>query len=103
MTTEQEKVSEERGKNYGDFSKMAADAQSLKCMLVSAQMNVVQREAMQMICTKLARIANGDPNHVDSWFDIAGYANLVVKDLQKSEEVKVIVVFDTGPFSARPV
>ena len=30
-----------------------------------------------MILHKLARILNGDPNYVDSWHDIAGYAILV--------------------------
>lgn len=84
--SQKEIVSAERGNSYGDFSKIAADAQTLKCMLVTAQMTVVQREAMQMICTKLARLANGDPNHIDSWFDIAGYADLVVNDIQTPKE-----------------
>jgi hypothetical protein len=30
-----------------------------------------------MICHKISRIANGDPNYADSWDDIAGYAKLV--------------------------
>jgi hypothetical protein len=35
-----------------------------------------------MIAHKLGRIVNGDPNYVDSWVDIAGYATLVAKRLQ---------------------
>ena len=35
-----------------------------------------QQEALEMICHKLGRIANGDPNYADSWIDIAGYAKL---------------------------
>ena len=35
-----------------------------------------------MILHKLARILNGDPNYVDSWHDIAGYA-ILVEDIIK--------------------
>jgi hypothetical protein len=34
-----------------------------------------------MIVHKIGRILNGDPNYDDSWADIAGYAQLVVKEL----------------------
>ena len=36
-----------------------------------------------MICHKLGRIINGDPNYDDSWLDIAGYAQLIVNRLRK--------------------
>ena len=35
-----------------------------------------QREALQMIASKIARILNGDPNYRDNWHDIQGYARL---------------------------
>ena len=35
-----------------------------------------------MIVHKLARIVNGNPDKVDSWVDIAGYATLVAERLQ---------------------
>ena len=41
-----------------------------------------QQEALDMICHKMARIVNGDPDYVDSWVDIAGYAMLVADRLQ---------------------
>jgi hypothetical protein len=40
------------------------------------------RESVDMIATKMGRIAYGDPSHLDSWVDIAGYAKLVVYRLQ---------------------
>jgi hypothetical protein len=40
-----------------------------------------QSEALEMIAHKIARILNGDPNYVDSWLDIAGYATLVAERL----------------------
>jgi hypothetical protein len=45
-------------------------------------LNYDQREALDMICSKMARIMNGDPNYVDSWEDIAGYATLVANRLK---------------------
>ena len=47
------------------------------------QMQAFQREALEMIQHKIARIINGDPNYADSWVDIAGYAQLVVNELEK--------------------
>ena len=41
-----------------------------------------QSEALDMIMTKIARVINGDANHVDTWNDIAGYATLVSERLQ---------------------
>ena len=41
-----------------------------------------QVEALDMIATKIARILNGNPDHVDSWIDIAGYATLVADRLK---------------------
>jgi len=41
-----------------------------------------QEEALSLICTKIARIVNGDPNHIDSWRDVAGYAQLVADRLE---------------------
>ena len=37
--------------------------------------------ALDMICNKMARIVNGDPNYIDNWHDIAGYATLVEQEL----------------------
>jgi hypothetical protein len=36
------------------------------------------------VSTIWSRICNGDPFYVDSWRDIAGYAQLVVNELEKS-------------------
>jgi hypothetical protein len=41
-----------------------------------------QREALDMIAHKIARIINGDPDYADSWVDIAGYATLVSERLK---------------------
>ena len=41
-----------------------------------------QRESLEMVQHKVARILNGDPNYADSWVDIAGYAKLVADRLE---------------------
>jgi len=35
-----------------------------------------------MICHKISRIVNGDPNYKDSWHDIIGYAKLIEDKLE---------------------
>jgi hypothetical protein len=35
-----------------------------------------QKEALEAIAGKIARILNGDPSFADHWIDIAGYAKL---------------------------
>jgi hypothetical protein len=73
----------ERGTRYGRFETQAAITQDLKGVIrhyareVGQSFHVDQIEALDMICSKIARIVNGDPNYADSWHDIAGYAKLV--------------------------
>lgn len=74
----------ERGSRYGKFEGHAKIAQDLKHdMRVVAGVDKWnslapdQREALEMIAHKIARILNGDPDYGDSWDDIAGYAKLV--------------------------
>jgi hypothetical protein len=78
---------DERGKRYGFFVGQAEASQELKAVVYrilterDTPMAPDQREAMEMICQKMARIMNGDPNYSDSWHDIAGYATLVANRL----------------------
>ncbi len=80
-----EKTLKERQKTHGDFLTHAMIAQSLKCQMYNApgygNLTADQREALDMIAHKIARILNGNPNHVDHWHDISGYASLVEKQL----------------------
>jgi len=82
----------ERGKRYGKFTGHASISQNLLAQIIRGDlskwydMDSDQREALQMICHKIGRIVNGDPNYADSWVDIAGYAKLVADRLEKNEE-----------------
>lgn len=84
-----EKVLSERGDEYGKFIDNSSIAQDLK-RIVHNQFgweaaDSDQQEAMDMICSKLSRLLNGNVNHVDSWVDIAGYATLVAERLKGNE------------------
>lgn len=84
-----EEILKERGDKYGPFHMHANITQCLKeiCKgsLSWSRMNWSQKEALEMIMHKVGRIINGDPNYADSWADIAGYAQLVVKELEKEQ------------------
>jgi hypothetical protein len=82
----------ERGSRYGKFTGHADVTQKLKhaAFLHAANhgvnLSADQREALDMICHKIGRIVNGDPNYSDSWIDIAGYAKLVADRLEGVEQ-----------------
>jgi len=75
----------ERAKTHGPFSQHSIYAQQLKAIGADVKMSAVQREALDMIYHKIARILNGNPDYADHWADIAGYAQLVVNDLTPKE------------------
>lgn len=78
---------ETRATTYGKFENLAKVSQSLKTAMfdtleVRSFLAPDQREALEMIASKIARIINGDPNCVDSWHDIGGYAQLIADRLR---------------------
>lgn len=76
----------ERHKTHGDFADNARLSQAIKTLLRTrdavTSYTDVQREALEMIALKLSRIASGNPHEPDHWRDIAGYATLVVQELE---------------------
>jgi len=70
----------EREKRYGSFKGHSMISQGLqhkmRTTLGWANLTPLQREALQMIQHKVARILNGDPDYADNWHDIQGYAKL---------------------------
>jgi hypothetical protein len=77
----------ERGNRYGDFSEHARIAQAIKAAMADspnwATLAPDQKETLEMIAHKAARILNGDPNYHDSWHDIVGYTKLVADRLEQ--------------------
>ncbi len=86
---EVDKTLVERGARYGEFDEHAQISQRLKsCMFNSPkwhQLDDDQKEALEMVAHKIARILNGDPDYTDNWHDIGGYVRLVEKRLEKKQ------------------
>ena len=82
------KVLDARAEQYGSFMQSSDTTVRIKGIMHNAvARNEVhlypdQLQALDMIATKISRIVHGNPNHLDSWIDIAGYATLVADRLQ---------------------
>lgn len=94
-----EKTLNERGARYGDFTDHARLCQKLKQVMQTfsipqgvpgiitasvkpwEKLAPVQKQALEVIADKIARILSGDPNYADNWHDIQGYARLVEERL----------------------
>ena len=92
MTTDVDETLAERGSRYGKFKDHAEITQKLKNQIADFRfihkkppLSPDQQEALDMICHKIGRIVNGDPDYADSWQDVAGYAQLVADRLNGLE------------------
>lgn len=81
-----EETLKERGNKYGKFEEHARITQNIKSAMVDSpnwkSLPDSMKEALEMIAHKIGRILNGDPEYLDSWHDIIGYAKLVEDSLQ---------------------
>lgn len=77
----------QRGSRYGDFTDHAKICQDLKRTMYATagweKLSDVQKQALEVMADKFARILSGDPNYDDNWHDIQGYAKLVEDRLPK--------------------
>ena len=84
--SELDKTLAQRGEVYGRFVDHAAISQSIKRSMRAApgwqELPDDMRESLEMLAHKVARILNGNPDYVDSWHDVSGYATLVEKRLK---------------------
>ena len=73
----------ERQAQYGCFEDVARTTGKIMEALSEVRVNGLNdlpyphRMALYMIASKMARIVNGDFNHLDSWHDIGGYSKLI--------------------------
>jgi nucleoid-associated protein YejK len=75
----------QREERYGSFESHSILSQNLqdalRCSPKWQSLPKIEREALIMICHKMARILNGEPLYPDNWVDICGYSQLVVNYL----------------------
>lgn len=75
----------ERQSTYGNFEDVAFVTENIMAVLSEVRPDGLKdlpnahRMALYMIASKMARIVNGDFNHLDSWHDIGGYSKLIEK------------------------
>lgn len=73
----------ERQSQYGSFEDVAFVTENIMATLAKVRSSGLHdlphthRMALYMIASKMARIVNGDFNHLDSWHDIGGYSKLI--------------------------
>ena len=77
---------EQREQRYGDYTELAMVAQALKQTMRECEgwqrLAPYQKQSLEAIQDKIARILNGDPKYADNWHDIGGYAALVEERLE---------------------
>lgn len=87
-----EEILKERGSVYGPFDKLSEISQGIERLIIGGskrtRFTAVQREAIKMVSSKLARLACGDPNHLDSWLDASNYLKLAHDDTLKKANPK---------------
>lgn len=98
----------ERQNTHGDYNEVARISQSIRNVLKSGvnwkSMNDCQREALEMICSKLGRVMSGNYNFKDHWDDISGYAKLgSLFSLEEKKEVNpspTVTIVGTGGYGS---
>lgn len=80
---------EGRATRYGTFDGHARISQALKRAMQNSpnwsKLTDVQKEGLEMMQHKVARMLNGDPSYLDNIVDIVGYSTLV-KDVMETND-----------------
>lgn len=97
-----DKLLKERGKTHGDYADHARCTRHLMDAMRQYKnwpaLSDCQLETLHMIAHKIGRILTGNPDVEDHWVDIAGYAQLIVNDIQRRSVMssKPIPVYTFG-------
>lgn len=87
-TTNINEMLDGRASRYGSFEGHAKIAQGLKRAMHDSPnwqcLTDVQKEGLEMVQHKIARMLNGDPSYLDNIVDIVGYSTLI-KDVMEVE------------------
>lgn len=76
----------QRNTTHGDYREQAAFAQQFKRMMRAGRnwerLDFYQAQSLEAFADKISRVLCGDFNEVDHFRDVAGYATLVVRELE---------------------
>jgi 1,2-phenylacetyl-CoA epoxidase PaaB subunit len=85
--TDVNQILEQRGSTHGSYRLQGSFAAALKAHFRAQEgyirLEAWQKDALDMIAVKISRILHGNPDVKDHWDDIAGYATLCSKELEK--------------------
>lgn len=88
MQEEKKDILEERQETHGSFEDVALISQKFKEYFREQpsweSLTDVQKEALDNIAQKIARIFAGNHNFPDHWIDIQGYAKLAQQEIEKN-------------------
>ena len=99
-----DKVLEERGSRYGEYSDVARTAQHIKEAFGSRNSYRPELlESLDMIANKMARIINGDREYTDNLIDIIGYAQLALDAIEKTKGNTEIQPHEVHPMAPSPM
>ncbi len=88
-TTNINEMLDGRANRYGSFEGHARISQALKRAMQDSpnwsKLTDVQKEGLEMMQHKVARMLNGDPSYLDNIVDIVGYSTLV-KDVMETND-----------------
>ena len=80
-------ILKERGARYGEFKDHSDLCQGIKTIMHSApswdKCTNSQKQSLEVIADKIARMLNGDPSYDDNWVDIIGYSQLVLDEIRE--------------------
>lgn len=94
-----EQITAKRGSVYGPFLHNSIVAQNIKAAMRNIPdpnneglkweaLPVDVREALDLIALKVSRIVTGDPEYLDNFDDIGGYAKIVADRIRAKQEKK---------------
>lgn len=86
------KMLEGRAARYGSFEGHSKIAQGLKSVMHNApnwsKLTDVQKEGLEMVQHKIARMLNGDPTYLDNIVDVVGYSTLIKDVMEKDDGIQ---------------
>lgn len=92
MATNIQDMLAEREHTSGSFEDNARLSQGLKRLMQRetglTKLSDTKKEALERICIKISRIVTGNPDVLDHWHDISGYATLIENELKGQQHAQ---------------